>query len=100
MFLEKSKSRIEAEFAKRAAEVPAVKPPGGGSGTEIPLHHHAVERCGKLWRFFFPGLCRARRFPLGEQPLCEKNARGDFPQLYPLSPDQHRGDPGLPEHFL
>ena len=25
MFLEKSKSRIEAEFAKRAAEVPAVK---------------------------------------------------------------------------
>ena len=24
MFLEKSKSRIEAEFAKRAAEVPAV----------------------------------------------------------------------------
>ena len=25
MFLEKNKSRIEAEFAKRAAEVPAVK---------------------------------------------------------------------------
>ena len=25
MFLEKSKSRIEAEFAKRAAEVPAAK---------------------------------------------------------------------------
>ena len=36
MFLEKSKSRIEAEFAKRAAEVPVVKEAEKEIGTYRP----------------------------------------------------------------
>ena len=109
MFLEKSKSRIEAEFAKRAAEVPAVKE----AEKEIETYRPEVALALKFLYTTMPlsdvgnygvssflDYAEHGVFLWENSPYVKKMPGGDFPQLYPLSPDQHRGDPGLPEHFL